>query len=149
MAFWLAWTTLSLYLSLFGLAGFKNPAELAAKMALGLHLILLWTPMELGGALKSFLRLFIGEKRAGLLAMALVVILKVLPGMALETQKLKETLGTRADRLSGLSRLVLLGRGLLRLEGQRSEEMARALLSRHGTAGPPEPDGVDAGAKLG
>jgi energy-coupling factor transporter transmembrane protein EcfT len=130
MVFWLYWTTLGLYLTLFGLAGPKNPGDLAAKLALGLHLILLWTPMELGGALKRFLAPFIGKRRAGLLALAFVVVLKLLPAMADETRKLGRALAARAGSLSRFRRLILLGRALIRLEGQRADELIRALMSR-------------------
>ncbi|MDR1676922.1 MAG: hypothetical protein LBS44_00860 [Deltaproteobacteria bacterium] len=130
MVFWLYWTTLTLYLTLFNLIGQLDPSVLAVKLALGLHLILLWTPMELGRALNRVLRVFIGSKRAGLFSLGLVVILKVLPGLMVETQKLKTTIEVRAGHLNFFSRLILLARNLLRLESQRSEELIRALLAR-------------------
>jgi hypothetical protein len=130
MVFWLYWTVLGLYLTLFGWANPKNPGDLAAKLALGLHLILLWTPMELGGALKRFLAPLVGKGRAAFVSLGLVVILKVLPGLMTENRRLQETLKSRAGHLSYLARLILLGRNLLRLESQRAEELVRALMSR-------------------
>lgn len=130
LVFWLYWTTFSLYLALFGWANPKNPADLAVKLALGLHLILVWTPMELGRSLKTFLSIFLGNKRASLVALGLVLILKVLPGMVDHAGKLKQTLDHRADKLSHFSKLLLLSRNLLRLESQRSDELIRALRSR-------------------
>ncbi|MDR2388107.1 MAG: hypothetical protein LBE80_11085 [Deltaproteobacteria bacterium] len=130
LLFWLYWTTLAIYLALFGWANPKNPADLAVKLALGLHLILLWTPMELGGALKKFLSVFIGAKPASLIALGLVIILKVLPGLVDQANRLKQTLDSRANKLSHFSKLLLLSRNLLRLQSQISEELVRALRAR-------------------
>ncbi|MDR3135235.1 MAG: hypothetical protein LBU69_03985 [Deltaproteobacteria bacterium] len=130
ISFWLYWTTLGLYLALLGLAVPKSPADLAAKLALGLHLVLVWTPMELGLALKKALGIFLGQKRASAIALGLVVMLKTLQGLTLEARMLRATLAARASGLSYFTRLALLARNLLRLESQRPEELARAISSR-------------------
>jgi hypothetical protein len=130
MVFWLYFTILTLYLTLFGLANPGNPAGLAVKLALGLHPILLWTPMELGRAFQGLVRIFIGDRRAGHLALCLVVILKLLPGLMIETQKLKRTIGLRGEHLPFFQKLTLLTRNLLRLESQRTDELVRALMAR-------------------
>jgi hypothetical protein len=117
-------------MSLIGLVNFKNPELLAVKICLGLHIMYLWTPMELGTALNKILRVIIGKKPANIVSLGLIIILKVLPGMVLAASKLKETLRSRTRNLSLFRRLTLIARSLIRLESQRSEELVRAIMSR-------------------
>ena len=130
VVFYLYWTFIGLSLAQLGWADAQRPAALGAKMALGLHLVMAWTPMELGEALRRFLSLFIGSKRASLLALSFAVILKALPAMVADSQGLISTIKARAGHVPPWRRLALLAKGLVRLERQRADELVRALMSR-------------------
>ncbi|MDR1546052.1 MAG: hypothetical protein LBU12_04945 [Deltaproteobacteria bacterium] len=130
LVFWGFWTFLGLVLRSRGLSEGREPAQLAAWLALGLHLTLVWTPLELGRAWGRVVGAALGPRRGRLCAAAALVMLKQLPAVLEDARQLRRTLSLRAAGLPWRRRLVFFGRGLARLSLARVDDLTRALLVR-------------------
>jgi hypothetical protein len=130
MGFFLFWTSFSIFSTLAGLSAWRAPAPLAAWLGLGLHLALVWTPLELGRAWRVLTFPFLGKRLAALTSLGLIALLKVIPLLRLDLLAISCTLTQRVPNLPLKMRLTLLGRTLVRLSLSRSYELTRALISR-------------------
>jgi hypothetical protein len=127
---WLYFATLALYMVLLGLASPIRPDQLAVWFCLGLLVVLLWTPLELGRAWLRLSRPVLGQGPALKTSLALVVVHKSLLGLLDDAGRVRRSLDMRGRGLGWRARATLFGRTMLRLADVRSEELARALLGR-------------------
>ncbi|MDR1487061.1 MAG: hypothetical protein LBT62_03565 [Deltaproteobacteria bacterium] len=130
IGFFLFWTNFSVFSTLFDLAPWRQPAQLAAWLGLGLHLALVWTPLELGCGFRSLTAPILGERNAFMLAIALVVLLKVLLALRVDLNHICRAQAQKTPTLPLRLRLVLIGRALIRLSLSRTYDLTRALMSR-------------------
>lgn len=109
---------------------FRPILNLAAWLALGLNLMLAKTPLALTLPLSRRLAPVIGGNRAGKLALALTLLVRLIPGLLSSALDLKRTIDRRAPQLSFRRRLALWGRTLVRLSLSQTDDLARTLLKR-------------------
>jgi hypothetical protein len=130
LCFWLFWTGLRLGLSKLGLTSELSPMPLAFWLALGLHLLLVWTPLSLARAFFILAKPLLGTNLASKISIAILVIVKVVPCLIQDAFRIKRTLEQRASSCSFPEKLALWGRSLVRITLSRNEELARALSKR-------------------
>lgn len=123
------WSLVIFSLSLFGAADLIAMARLWGFLALGLHLMLAKSPLELALPV-SALGPVIGGLRARKLALALALMARLLPRLIASALKIKKTLDLRAARLPLKRRVALWGGALMRDSFSQGEEVARALFKR-------------------
>ena len=126
-----------------GFLHWLNPANslrpilnLAAWLALGLNLMLAKTPLALALPLSRKLRPLLGPARSSKLALSLVLLARLIPGLLSSALALKATIDHRAPHLPFRRRLGLWGGALLRSTFSQTDELARALLKRWPWYGP-------------
>ncbi|MDR1920703.1 MAG: hypothetical protein LBS31_03050 [Candidatus Adiutrix sp.] len=104
--------------------------NLIAWVGLGLHLMLIKTPLELAALLADFTTPLLGSRRADKLALSLALLARLIPRLLDSALALRATLKKRASGLPLTARLSLWGRAVMREGLRQSEDMAQALLKR-------------------
>lgn len=128
--FALIWSAIIAALHLAGLGSLEPLVKLWAWLALGLHLMLAKSPLELALPLGRLAAPVIGRIRAQKLALALALTARLIPRLIDSALKIRKSLELRAPALPLKKRLTLWSQAILRDAFSQSEEMARALLKR-------------------
>ena len=129
--FWLFWSLLMLLAHFFSPKTDLRPSlNLAVWLNLGLILVLAWTPLELALAAADLSSPLLGRVRAQKMALALALLIRLLPALLASALTLRTVLSRRTAGLSLTRRLTLWGRNLIRNALGQSEELARALAKR-------------------
>jgi len=129
--FWLFWSLIFLLAHLvLRPTGLRPILNLSAWLALGLILILTWTPLELALAAAKVFHPVLGWPRAQKLALALALLTRLLPNLLASALIFRTVLSRRAAGLPLTRRLALLGRSLIRETLSQGEDLARALAQR-------------------
>jgi hypothetical protein len=128
--FWLFWTVLSVFARVVGFAAGRDPVQLAAWLALGLHVTLVWTPLELSRAWGRALGTIFGGRIGALGAAATLTLLKEAPTALEDARLIGRTVAFRAEGRSFRRRLAFFGRALIRQASSRVDDLARAMISR-------------------
>jgi hypothetical protein len=113
-----------------GAAYWRSPLILASYLALGLHLMVLFSPLELGQAAGWMFKPFLGPKRAVLLALALVALVKIASNVSKQALEVQRVISKRAPDWPWRAKITLAGRALIRIARADSFELARTLASR-------------------
>jgi hypothetical protein len=111
------------------LAADNNPWVFLLLLFSGLHLILIWTPWQLCLTFLFFFKPF-GEKRARKTALALSIILKILPEIMEDGLNLKKTMVARKIKGSFARKFILWAEALITLTFSKTDSLTRALLKR-------------------
>lgn len=110
--------------------------NLAAWLALGLNLMLAKTPLALALPLSQKLRPILGPLRSSKLALSLVLLTRLIPGLLSSALSLKTTIDRRVPHLPFRRRLTLWCGALTRATFSQTDGLARALLKRWPWHGP-------------
>ncbi len=124
------WTLIISALHFAGSAALAPIPRIWAFMALGLHLMLAKSPLELALPLGRLLAPLIGRLRAQKLALALALTARLIPRILNSAFAIHRSLSLRCRRLSRRRRIALWGKAIMRDSFAQSEELARALLKR-------------------
>jgi energy-coupling factor transporter transmembrane protein EcfT len=124
------WSIFLALLHLIGSAALEPIPRLWAFMALGLHLMLAKSPLDLALPLGRLLAPVIGRVRAQKVALALALTARLIPRLLEAAFSIQRSLSLRCPKLSRAKRIALWGKAIMRDSFARSEEMARALVKR-------------------
>jgi len=129
--FWLFWSLLMLLAHLIlHPTGLRPALNLAIWLNLGLILVLAKTPLELALAAADLSSPLLGRLRAQKMALALTILIRLIPALLASALTLRSVLGRRAAGLPLTRRLSLWGRNMLRDALGQNEYLARALTKR-------------------
>ena len=104
--------------------------NLAIWLNLGMILVLARTPLELALAAADLLSPLLGRAKAQKMALALALLIRLIPALLASALSLRAVLSRRAAGLPLTRQLSLGGRNLIRYALGQSEELARALTKR-------------------